>query len=208
MSRRLAHPLWWLVPPFLIFLGDALPGFEIGLFYYMAFFLLGYAALAHVDFAAAAERYRWPALLAGAALCLFWIFSGDLRESLPDPSLGRAGLSLLGGLGTWLALVGFVGLGRRYLDRPSAALRYLAEGSYPIYILHQTVIVVIAFYLVGWAVPEVVMWPVLLTLSVLGTFALYEVVRRVGVLRFLFGMRRRVRPSGPEQTTSPAPQGA
>ncbi len=196
MSRRLAHPLWWLAPPFVILIAAALPELELDFFIRLAFFLLGYVALADPDFSEGALRFRWPALAAGTALCLFWVFSGDLRDSLPDPSFGRAGLSLLGGLGTWLMLVGLVGLGRRYLDRTSPALRYLAEGSYPVYILHQTVIVVAAFYLVGLAVPGVVLWPLLLTTSVVVTFALYELVRRVGVLRFLFGMKQKRRARG------------
>lgn len=191
LSRRLARPVWWVAPPFLVLIGAALPELELDFFYNLAFFLLGFVALADGAFAESAVRHRWVALVAGAALGLFWVFSGDLRDSLPDPSLERAGLSLLGGLGTWLVLVGLVGLGKRHLDRPSSALRYLAEGSYPIYILHQTVIVVVAFYLVGLAIPTVAMWPLLLTVSVVGTFGLYELVRRVGVLRFLFGMRRR-----------------
>jgi hypothetical protein len=33
--------------------------------------------------------------------------------------------------------------------------------------------------------------------AVLGSFAIYEVVRRVDVLRFLFGMRRRPKASTP-----------
>ena len=86
-----------------------------------------------------------------------------------------------------------MGFGRRYLDRTSRTQKYLAEGSYPVYILHQTVIVVIGFYVVRWAAPHPVLWVILLVAAVLGTFALYEIVRRVGVLRFLFGMRQRKR---------------
>jgi hypothetical protein len=52
------------------------------------------------------------------------------------------------------------------------------------------VIVVIAFYLVGMPGPGWVQWLALLATSVVGTFALYEVVRRVAPLRFPFGMRR------------------
>jgi len=103
---------------------------------------------------------------------------------------------MLGMLTTWLMLVGLLGFGRRYLDRTSPALAYLAEGSYPVYILHQTVIVILAFYIVGWAIPEALQWILLLAVSVAGTFALYEGVRRWSVTRFLFGMRPKQRPAG------------
>ncbi|MFH1834149.1 MAG: hypothetical protein ABH877_03910, partial [bacterium] len=53
--------------------------------------------------------------------------------------------------------------------------------------------VVIGFHVVRMAAPEPVQWVVLLIAAILGTFALYGIIRRVGVLRFLFGMRPRVR---------------
>ena len=50
-----------------------------------------------------------------------------------------------------------------------------------------------AFYLVGLPGLWLVRWFLILAGSVVGTFALYEVVRRVGPLRFLFGMRTAAR---------------
>ena len=51
-------------------------------------------------------------------------------------------------------IIGAVGMGKRYLNRTSATEKYLAEGSYPVYIIHQTVIVIIAFYVVDFAIPS------------------------------------------------------
>ena len=50
-------------------------------------------------------------------------------------------------------------------------------------------IVVLAFYLVRLPLPWFAQWVVLLVAAVAVTFALYEVVRRVPPLRFLFGMK-------------------
>jgi glucan biosynthesis protein C len=191
-NRFLSRPWWWLVPVIILFVGDAAPAlFGKGIVYYFLIFLLGFAAFCGPRFAESAERYRIPALVGGVALTFFWVFTGGLRNSQPDPSPQLAGLVILGCAATWLMIVGAVGFGKRYLDRTSRAERYLAEGSYPVYILHQTVIVILAFYIVDLAMPVPAQWAVLIALSVLGTFALYEVVRRVNVFRFLFGMRRR-----------------
>ena len=75
--------------------------------------------------------------------------------------------------------MGLLGYGRRYLDRTSPALSYLGEASYPVYLLHQTVIVIAAFYVVDLAAAEPLQWLTLMVVSVAGTFALYEVVRRI-----------------------------
>jgi peptidoglycan/LPS O-acetylase OafA/YrhL len=206
MSRALGNPAWWLLVGFAVLIGEALPDpAGLGPFYYLVFFVLGYLIVADPRFIETAVRWRWPAVAAGAALSVFWVLTNEVRDSLPDPSLQLLALVYPGQLGTWLALVGILGLGKHYLDKASGALSYLAEGSYPVYILHQTVIVVLAFYIVGMAGGGVAEWIVLLALSVTGTFALYEIVRRVSPLRFLFGMKgRRPRSAAESPAVEPA----
>jgi len=191
LSGLLAHPAGWLLAALLIMLGAAVPDPTGALepFYFLVFFVLGYAAVCAPAFMASAERYRLPALVIGVAFAAWWVVSGSLRDSLPDPSLQLTGLNLLGALATWLVIVGLLGYGRRYLNRESAALAYLAEASYPVYLLHQTVIVVAAYYVVGLPATEPFQWLTLLVVSVAATFVLYELVRRFQTTRFLFGMR-------------------
>ena len=192
VSHGLAHPAWWLLPPLVIMVAENLPALAgLNLFYYLVFFLLGYVVVAGRSFERAAERYRWPALVAGLGLSLWWVLTGSMRDSLPDPSWARAGVTYLGMFATWSVLIGLLGFGRRYLDRPGRSLSYLSEASYPLYLLHQTVIVVLAFALVRLAVPGPVQWLSIFVASIAVTFGLYEVVRRVAPLRFLFGMRPR-----------------
>jgi len=135
-------------------------------------------------FAESAQRCRIPALLGGTALVLSFVLTAGFHESMPDPSAQRAGMVILRVAGTWLIFMGALGFGKRYLSRASRALRYLAEGSYPVYILHQTVIVILAYYVVSLAVPTTTAQALILfALAVPGVFVLYEIVRRVGVLR-------------------------
>ena len=210
LSRRLAHPAWWPLAAFLIMLGEAVPDPSGALkpFYYLVFFVLGYVAVCAPEFMASAERHRLPALATGVALAAWWVASGSLRDGLPDPSLQLAALNLLGMLASWLVIVGILGYGRRYLDRTSPTLAYLAEASYPVYLLHQTVIVIAAFYLVGLPATEPLQWLTLLVVSAAGTFALYELVRRSQTARFLFGMRpmRKAHEKAPRSVEGAVPQ--
>jgi glucan biosynthesis protein C len=202
--RRLAHPAWWLLAIVILFVGGLAPDIPGGPFvFYLFVFVLGFIAVCDPKFMESAERYRIPALAVGVGLTLFWVLSTNYRESFPDPSWQLAGLEFGGTIATWLMLMGMLGFGKRYLERTSRAQKYLAESSYPVYILHQTVIVIIGFYLVRLAAPRPVLWVLLLVAAVAGTFALYEIVRRVGPLRFLFGMRQRRRaPRAVEPTPS------
>ena len=90
---------------------------------------------------------------------------------------------------TWAALAAFIGYGRRYLSFSNPLLRWARDASYPIYILHQTVIITISYWIIqqpwhAWSKFAVV---------VLGTIAIcvvmYEGIRRFTVTRILFGMK-------------------
>lgn len=198
-ARRLARPRWWVLPPVLIFVGEALPDL-VGKnpFYYLVFFVLGMVTIADDAFAEAAGRFGPAALTIGAVLSAWYVGTGSFRDALPDPSGLLTLVNYAGFLGTWLVIVGLLGVGKEWLDRPSRTLAYLAEASYPLYILHQTVIVLLAAVTVTLPLVWPAQWAVLLVASVALTFALYEAVRRVGALRFVFGMRPRPR------TTTPA----
>jgi peptidoglycan/LPS O-acetylase OafA/YrhL len=203
LSGRFSYPAWWLVPIVFLSLGEAVPE-QVGKpsVLYAFVFLLGVLVVSDSKFPDSAERFRWPAFVAGIGLTVFWVESTGFRDSLPDPSWGRVGLSLLGSAALWLMVIGAMGMGKRYLNRTSATEKYLAEASYPIYIIHQTMIVILAFYVVDFAIPEAAQWIILLALAVATTFALYQVVRSVGVLRFLLGMRPRRRAAKPVEVTA------
>lgn len=192
-SRRLSHPAGWALAALLTMIGAILPN-PAGLrpFYYLVFFVLGYVVVCDAEFMRRAEKYRLPALALGVLLALWWtlrLTGRLLGYGSLSSHLAKTGLSFLVALASWLVIVGLLGYGRRYLNHPSPALAYLAQASYPIYILQQTVIVVAAFYIVGLPAAEPLQWLTLFVSSVAGTFVLYEAVRRFPVSRFLFGMR-------------------
>jgi hypothetical protein len=82
-----------------------------------------------------------------------------------------------------------LGFARRWLNRDSSARRYLTDAVFPYYIVHQTAIILIAHQLKGFGLPA---W-IEASIVVLGTIAscavTYEIVRRVRVLRPLFGLK-------------------
>ena len=195
VARFLANPVTWLVPAFLLWFTEGLPDpIDKSFFMYLAYFLLGLVIVSDEAFAEAAERRRWWALAAGMVITGVYVAATGWRDALPDPSWTLMAVNITGMLGAWCVVVGALGTGRRYLDRPSRALAYNAESSYPVYLLHQTVIVIIAFYLVQVPLAWPLQWFLLLVLAVAVTFALYEVVRRTSFLRFLFGMRPKAAP--------------
>lgn len=89
----------------------------------------------------------------------------------------------------WAWVLTLLGYGRVWLNRDHAVLRWARDASYPFYILHQTVIVVIAFYVVQTPEPVITKFLFTSLVSLAVTLALYEtLVRPSNAVRWIFGM--------------------
>ena len=112
-------------------------------------------------------------------------------EDYPDPSWQDSVVNWLGyQVGLWMVIVGLMGLFHRYADRKGGAYAYATEAAYPFYILHQTVIVLVAYVVVQWGVGIPVKFALIAATSFALIVAVYEVaVRRWAVVRPLFGMK-------------------
>ncbi|MGB0385796.1 MAG: hypothetical protein ACPGWR_13330 [Ardenticatenaceae bacterium] len=83
-----------------------------------------------------------------------------------------------------------------HLNRDSAVKRYLNTSVYPVYILHQTITVLVAYWLLETGLPVGVKFTLVTIATLLGSVLLYEgVIKRLGRGRILFGLKY--------QTTSP-----
>ncbi|MFC6978811.1 hypothetical protein [Microbulbifer taiwanensis] len=91
-------------------------------------------------------------------------------------------------LNHWAWIFCVVGLAGRYLNRPSPVLRYSNPAILPWYILHQTLIIVFAWWLKPFVLPIGLEALVLLVLTVAGCIGGYAVIQRVNILRWLCGM--------------------
>ncbi|MGW4867714.1 acyltransferase family protein [Streptomyces chartreusis] len=160
---------------------------------YLVFFLFGYALADDDRVRAALRRLAVPTGVAGLALFAgtapgFMALDDPFTEWSPFALLTRA---LFGAAG-WCWVVAILGL----LDRPreirppSRVMAYLGIAALPVYVLHQPVVVALAYGVVGWSAPIVVEYAVIVAGSLAVVLVLYEaVVRRTRPTRSLFGMR-------------------
>jgi glucan biosynthesis protein C len=167
-------------------------------FYLMAMFVLGFVLYAHEGFPSAIRR-DWAILVVMTIVStVAWAYLALTDESLDlwasPRNLRDFSLWTVITINSWCWTTLMLFIGMRYLDSSNKWLRYGQEAVLPFFLLHQPVIVVIAFYVVQWQVGI----PVKLLTVVLGSFivtlAIYElVIRKLGPLRTLFGMKARPR---------------
>ena len=91
----------------------------------------------------------------------------------------------------WLAVATILGHGHRHLNRPWPWLRWANESVYPWYMLHQTLIVAGVALLVPLALGPVWEPVALVAVTIAGCWLLTDgLIRRIGWLRPLFGLKR------------------
>lgn len=91
-------------------------------------------------------------------------------------------------------LFAILGYGKVYLNKPGKLLTYANESVYPLYILHQSVELIFAYYIIqlDWAVLPKFVLLVVLTFGI--SFLLYELlIKRFNITRLLFGMKSKVK---------------
>lgn len=78
----------------------------------------------------------------------------------------------------------------KYLNRPSDTLRYLSQAAYPVYILHMVFLYLGSLVVFSLDVAVYVQFILVLIITVVGCFGAYEGIKRVRVLRPLFGLTK------------------
>jgi glucans biosynthesis protein C len=163
------------------------------------YFLLGFVLTQKETFKQYMVRDRFPALII-AICCTFAYFASyalkgtflhdmfhDNQKFVPY-MVGEATSALL----TWSWLVFIMGLGVKYLNKEGSLRKPLNEAVLPFYILHQTVILIIGYFVVQWDWNNWAKFFIIFSCSLLITVAVYTfLIKPFNGVRFLFGMSKK-----------------
>jgi glucans biosynthesis protein C len=158
--------------------------------FYSFFLIYGFIIVSNDDLQKSIKRFRWvslvTAVLCWAALFLIWSKLGYMahRTGRYPELFGILALS------SWCWILTFLGFGFKHLTRNKPILSYASEAVLPFYILHQTVLLSVGYFVIEWKIPDLLKWAIIFVISFPLIMALYEFgVRRFNVMRFLFGMK-------------------
>lgn len=155
----------------------------------MTLFFFGFIlVLTKETFWEAVVKFRKQNLIVGALAFTAMLL---LVRNYEDTTLRHFTEGFLKVLNLWAWILTLFGFATKYLNRESTLLKYANEAVYPFYILHQTVMMVLAYFVIDldWTLGAKS------TLLILGTFGIswmiYEgLIRKWNILRPFFGLKK------------------
>lgn len=162
-----------------------------GFVHYIWFLIAGFMVVSSDRLQQHIKNQRWISLLLGVVLITAYLYLLFSPSRVVFPALIANWLyALLNYFSTWCWLLAILGFGMRYLavDRP--VLRSANEAVLPFFILHQTVLLFVGYFVMTWPIQDTLKWAIVFISSFIIIILLYGLlVRKFELLRFLFGMK-------------------
>lgn len=146
-------------------------------FSYLLLFVAGFVLMSDERVQRVIERV-WPWFLAIGVVTMaivlrVWSSGADGRWA--DGSWQSTSFDFVQAANTWLWVLGLIGVAGRFLRFENRLLRYANEAAYPVYVLHQTVIVAVGYFVIRWDPGIAARYATVLLVSIAITLLLYEV---------------------------------
>ncbi|HAA21765.1 MAG TPA: hypothetical protein DCP28_24470 [Cytophagales bacterium] len=163
---------------------------------YLCPFLYGFVFMQHPGLLEIIKKRTWLLLNAGVVSSITFLYlvaQGDhimLAYLFPSYSLLHLGLSVLAATISVSWVLFFVGLFARTLDFNHRLLVPANISILPIYVLHQTLIIVFGYYIVILPMNLYLKFLLVVFTALPASLLLYHVIRTNNLIRFLFGLKR------------------
>ncbi len=151
---------------------------------FMILFLFGYYILSEENILQKLQQYQFASLviciLSGGLYTYLYCFE-NIRNILMD------GLYIFYG---WMGIITLLGIGQSKLNFHGRLSAYLTRASFPVYIFHMPILVVAGFFGLKLPIGVAGQFLLIVLISFIATFLIYEIVKRMPVLRFFLGMTK------------------
>jgi glucan biosynthesis protein C len=164
--------------------------------FYLSFFIMGMICYSNANLWTAIGNNRKHLLVASLFILIpFYICYFHFRELIVLPwTMDQVEIifDVLAIFMSWFTVVTVIAYGQHYLNKPHPWLSKISEGLYPFYILHQSVIITIGYYIcqLEWSIAAK-FWSIsLLTLILCIGFYLVA-IRPFNIMRLFFGVKKK-----------------
>ncbi len=203
VARALAGPGLWLTPVGLLALARIALLTRFGSTHalvddwynhavYLLLFALGAGLARQVSVFDRMAAARWPALaVAGVCWLLMVTYLTNYAGQASAPDVLRNLMRCVYATLQWTAMLAVLGFARRWLNRDHPWRAPLTEAVFPVYILHQTLIIALAVAMRPWHLAPAFEGPLLVALTLAGCLGAWWLLRHFEPLRPWLGMVRR-----------------
>ena len=87
------------------------------------------------------------------------------------------------------AICTVIGFSSIYLNKSSKLLKYLNKYAFPIYIIHQPILLILACLIIPTVKSTTLSIALIIILSAILTFLVYEVLNKIKIFNFVFGIK-------------------
>lgn len=139
---------------------------------------------------AIARQWKIAAVLAVAGFLWSaadsWLYPGNI----PTPRALRLPLVFSKSVQSWATVIALFGIADRYWNYDHPWRATLAEAVFPVYIAHQTIMVLVMYRIRDWGMTALPEFLVLCAAVAGGSWLFYLIGREIGPLRPLIGLKR------------------
>lgn len=151
----------------------------------LACFLLGFFLLSLDEIQDKLVKYRF-------ILGVSWVVLMALRSFMYLNNMGHGLVwDIEQRILTWIGILAILGLGKRSLNFNNKFTQYFSQAAFPIYFFHQSLLIVVAYYVVKLTNIIPLQFVLILTMSFVITLLCYEIFRRFSVTCFMFGIKNK-----------------
>ena len=159
---------------------------------YLCFMIFGYMFASQPSFEDAIQKHGMPAFMLAIFLavvvCPFYVVWTVFADTLAS-RIVRLLFVVFG----WSMMLAILSFAKKSLNRDNKWRRPLNRSVLPFYVLHQSIMIPVAFYIVELNLGMLVKYLLIIGISLSFIAVLILVIRQFNVLRFLFGMRLKPR---------------
>ncbi|HKM21159.1 MAG TPA: acyltransferase [Lachnospiraceae bacterium] len=149
---------------------------------YFMVYLIGYFVFSHDEVQDKVERIHIPMLLVAVVLGIgYTIFY--FGQNYADAACLQ---SIFTNVYLWIAVLAILGCGKAWFDRTSRFAEYMTKASFGLYIVHYPIVLIACYVLINYLeLPIILTYLLALLLELVLTPAVYELFRRIPVVRYL-----------------------
>ena len=189
---RLFEKGWFLALLFIpLLISEALPDISgKNPFFYALYYMIGFFIASNENAWKSIDKIKWKSLILVAVTVPLFLFFKNISYGKDDFAWQCILYGLFRNMYGWSALLFMLAFAQMFLNRGGKVLDYLSQAAFPVYILHQSVMMVIAFFVVQWDMGVTGKFLIIMFATLAASIALYEALRHIMPFRTVLGIKR------------------